>query len=235
MSPSLSADTKVTAKDIRYERLERLFHRSDLLRLALTHSSAEGTVNNQRLEFLGDAVIELAVRQYLLQKWPDASEGDLTRMKIDIVRRDSLVKCSDGLELRQLIITGPDFTDPEVPDSMAADAYEALAGALFMDGGFQKAGEFIEKTLLSGEQGSFRADPKSLLQEYSQARAIARPEYVTNSITGPSHAPVFEISVEINGSVLGRGRAVSRKNAEMAAAEMALKALEGEEANGLHA
>jgi ribonuclease III len=218
----------VTAENNDYERLERLFSRSNLLCLALTHSSADGFHNNQRLEFLGDAVIELAVRQHLLRKWPDASEGDLTRMKIDLVRKSTLARCADRLGLRELIITGADFSEPEVPDSMAADVYEAIAGALFEDGGFRKACDFVEQTLLKQERSSRRGDSKSLLQEYCQARGIERPEYIMTRRTGPAHAPVFEIRVMINGSVLGTGKAPSRKNAEMAAAEMALEAFEGE-------
>jgi ribonuclease-3 len=180
-------------------------------------------------------VIELAVRESLLRKWPDASEGDLTRMKIDLVRKSTLARCADRLGLRELILTGTNYSEPEVPDSMAADAYEAVAGALFEDRGFSEACDFVEETLMKNERSSRRGDSKSLLQEYCQARGMSLPEYLTDSRTGPAHAPVFEIRVIINGSVLGRGIAPSRKNAEMAAAAMALGALEGEEANGLHA
>lgn len=225
----------MTAENRKYDRLERLFRCSDLLRLALTHSSAHGVLNNQRLEFLGDAVIELAVRQSLLKSWPEASEGELTRMKIDLVRSSTLAKCADRLGLRKLIETGPDFTEPEVPDSMAADAFEAVAGALFSDSGFAKACRFVEETLVQEEQSSCSRDFKSFLQECCQAKRFNLPEYAVESITGPPHAPVFKMTVIVNGSVLGRGEAPSRKNAEMAAAEMALKALEGEEADGLHA
>lgn len=225
----------MTAEKNENDRLERLFSRSDLLRLALTHSSADGGHNNQRLEFLGDAVIELAVRHRLLREWPEATEGDLTRMKIELVRKSTLVRCADRLGLRRKIVTGADFSEPEVPDSMAADVYEAVAGALFEDRGYAVASRFVEETLLEQETTTSRGNPKNLLQEYCQARGLHRPEYVTERKTGPAHAPVFEIKVIINGSVLGRGEAPSRKNAEMAAAEMALEALEGEEANGLHA
>lgn len=225
----------MTAENGIFRRLERSFNRSDLLRLALTHSSADGERNNQRLEFLGDAVIELAVRESLLRKWPDASEGDLTRMKIDLVRKSTLARCADRLGLRELIVTGADYSEPEVPDSMAADAYEAVAGAVFQHMGFSEARSFVEQTLLVLERTSTQGDPKSLLQEYCQARGLSRPVYAIESKAGPAHAPVFEIVVTVNGSMLGRGVAPSRKNAEMAAAEMALGALEGEESNGLHA
>ncbi len=229
MLPLPFASTRLTADINAYESLERLFSRSDLLRQALTHPSSRNTPDNQRFEFLGDAVIELTVRWSLLQDSPGASEGELTRMKIGLVRKSTLARCADRLGLRELIITGGDFRNGEIPDSVAADAYEAVAGALFADSGFPKAMDFVRQTLLHTEETSGGGDPKSRLQEYCQARRIPLPEYHTERVTGPPHAPVFDISVTVNGKVLGRGRAASRKNAEMAAAEMALKKAEGEE------
>ncbi len=229
MLPLPFASTRVTADISAYEGLERLFSRSDLLRQALTHSSSQNAVNNQRFEFLGDAVIELAVRWSLLREFPGASEGELTRMKIGLVRKSTLARCADRLRLRELIVTGGDFPPGQIPDSVAADAYEAVAGALFADGGFPKAMEFVKDTLLRTEDTSGGGDSKSRLQEYCQARKLPLPEYHTDRTTGPAHAPVFDISVTVNGKVLGRGRAASRKSAEMAAAGMALEKAEGEE------
>lgn len=221
--------TRVTAEAQEFKELERHFRRSALLRQALTHSSAGGAVNGQRLEFLGDAVVELSVRQNLLRRYPDASEGDLTRLKIDLVRGSTLARCADRLGLRGMIITGRDFAEPDIPDSMAADAYEAVVGALFLDRGFQVAGDFVERTLLALEGCSSCGDPKSRLQEYCQGRGMPRPEYVTEEVLGPSHSPLYHVKVLVNGEVLGRGNAPGRKNSEMAAAEQALKALEGED------
>jgi ribonuclease-3 len=223
----------VKAERIKNDWLERLFSRSDLLRLALTHSSSDRVHNGQRFEFLGDAVIELVVRWSLIQRCPEATEGDLTRMKIDLVRKSTLARCADRLGLRDRLILGADFTEDRVPDSMAADAFEAVAGALFVDSGFEKAFEFVQETLVNIEESKGRGDPKSLLQEYCQGVGIFLPEYRLDKIAGPPHDPVFSISVIVNGSVLGEGDAVSRKNAEMIAAEKALKVLEGEDANGL--
>lgn len=225
----------MTAELNEYERLERLTRRSNLLYKALTHSSASRADNNQLLEFLGDAVIELAVRRSLYQKYPDASEGDLTRMKIELVRGSTLARCADRTGLRERIVTGPDFGETEIPDSMAADVYEAVTGALFLSGGFEEASDFVERTLVSQEEITGCGDPKSRLQEYCQARGIHIPVYTIENKAGPSHAPVFEVFVSVNGSVLGKGKSSGRKNAEMIAAEAALKALEGEGTNGLHA
>lgn len=205
------------------------------MRIALTHKSTFPFENNERFEFLGDAVIELAVRWNLVNDNPDASEGELTRMKIDLVRNETLTRCADRLKLRKYITTGSDFGEGNIPDSIAADAYEAIVGALFIDSGFGKAIQFVKDTLLDYEEASCSGDPKTLLQEHCQALGMPLPEYRTDLITGPSHAPVFDISVIIKGSVLGTGRASSKKVSQEMAATAALQTLEGEDADGLHA
>ncbi|PIE51587.1 ribonuclease III [Candidatus Fermentibacteria bacterium] len=225
----------MTAELNEYDRLERLLCRSSLLEKALTHSSANSADNNQVLEFLGDAVIELAVRQFLVTEYPDSSEGELTRMKIGLVRGSTLADCAERAGIRERIITGPDFSGKSLPDSLAADAYEAIAGALFLEAGFQEACSFVRRTLIETVSVSDKADPKSRLQEYCQAVEGYTPSYRIETTTGPPHAPVFEVSVIFKNSVLGRGVSSSRKDAEMRAAEAALKALEGEGYDGLHA
>ncbi len=206
-----------------------------MLHIALTHKSASLLENNERFEFLGDAVIELAVRKSLVEDNPGSSEGELTRMKIDLVRKATLARCADRLKLREHIVTGPDFGAGEISDSVAADTYEAVAGALFIDSGFEKAFQFVRDTLLDHEEASCSGDPKTLLQEYCQARRMPLPEYRTDLTAGPSHAPVFDISVIIKGLVLGTGRASSKRISQEIAAAAALKTLEGEGVNGLHA
>lgn len=205
------------------------------MRIALTHRSASGQENNERFEFIGDAVIELAVRWSLVEENPGASEGELTRMKIDLVRKSTLARCADRLNLRECIVTGSDFGVREIPDSVAADAYEAIAGALFVDSGFEKVFRFVKDTLMVHEEANCKGDPKTLLQEYCQARRIPLPEYRMDSTAGPSHAPVFDISVIIKGYVLGTGRASSKKISQEIAAAAALKTLEREDINGLYA
>ena len=205
------------------------------MQIAVTHRSASQLENNERFEFLGDAVIELAVRWSLVEDNPEATEGELTRMKIDLVRKSTLARCADRLNLRESIVTGPDFGGRKVSDSVAADAYEAIAGALFVDSGFEKVLHFVKDTLMTHEKASCKGDPKTLLQEYCQARKIPLPEYRTDLAAGPSHAPVFDISVIIKGFVLGTGRASSKKISQEMAASAALQALEGEDLNGFYA
>ncbi|MCD4706485.1 MAG: ribonuclease III [Candidatus Sabulitectum sp.] len=235
MSASPFENTKVIAEVWEKDSLERLFSCSERLRVAMTHKSASPAENNERFEFLGDAVIELAVRWSLMRDNPEASEGELSRMKIDLVRKSTLARCADRLRLRESIVTGSDFGRGEIPDSVAADAYEAVAGALFADSGFEKAFQFVRDTLTDCEEATCSGDPKTLLQEYCQARKIPLPEYRTDLTAGPSHAPVFDISVIINGFVLGTGRASSKKISQEMAAAAALQTLEGEGVNGLHA
>jgi len=199
------------------------------LRIALTHRSVSQAENNERLEFLGDAVIELAVRWGLVSDNSEASEGELTRMKIGLVRKAALARCADRLGLRESIVTGTAFGSGSIPDAVAADTYEAVVGALFVDSGFDSAFRFVEETLLSKEEISSSGDAKTVLQEYCQARGGSLPVYTTDLTAGPSHDPVFYISVSVEGLVLGTGRASSKKKAQELAAAEALQAIEGKD------
>ncbi len=199
------------------------------MRIALTHRSVSQAENNERLEFLGDAVIELAVRWGLVSDNSEASEGELTRMKIGLVRKAALARCADRLGLRESIVTGTAFGSGSIPDAVAADTYEAVVGALFVDSGFDSAFRFVEETLLSKEEISSSGDAKTVLQEYCQARGGSLPVYTTDLTAGPSHDPVFYISVSVEGLVLGTGRASSKKKAQELAAAEALQAIEGKD------
>jgi len=199
------------------------------LRIALTHRSVSQAENNERLEFLGDAVIELAVRWGLVSDNSEASEGELTRMKIGLVRKAALARCADRLGLRESIVTGTAFGSGSIPDAVAADTYEAVVGALFVDSGFDRAFRFVEETLLSKEEISSSGDAKTVLQEYCQARGGSLPVYTTDLTAGPSHDPVFYISVSVEGLVLGTGRASSKKKAQELAAAEALQTIEGKD------
>jgi ribonuclease-3 len=199
------------------------------LRIALTHRSVSQAENNERLEFLGDAVIELAVRWGLVSDNSEASEGELTRMKIGLVRKAALARCADRLGLRESIVTGTAFGSGSIPDAVAADTYEAVVGALFVDSGFDRAFRFVKETLLSKEEISSSGDAKTVLQEYCQARGGSLPVYTTDLTAGPSHDPVFYISVSVEGLVLGTGRASSKKKAQELAAAEALQTIEGKD------
>ncbi len=229
MSQLPCANTKID----KLADLERRFSRSKLLDIALTHKSCGSGIDNERLEFLGDSVLELIVRKTLLDEFVDATEGELTRMKIDLVRKASLIRAADRLELRDRIVTGVDFGEGGIPDSLAADAYEAVIGALFLDSGLGVATNFVKSTLISFEKISTLADPKTSLQEFCQANKLALPEYKLEKVTGPSHAPIFDINVVVNNAMLGFGRASSKKKAQEIAAEAALCALERKNVYGL--
>ena len=229
MSQLPCANTKID----KLTDLERHFSRSKFLDVALTHKSFGSGSDNERFEFLGDSVLELIVRKTLLDEYADASEGELTRMKIDLVRKASLVRAADRLKLRERIVTGADFGEGAIPDSLAANAYEAVIGALFLDSGLDVVTGFVKSTLINFEKISTIADPKSSLQEFCQAHKMALPVYKLENTTGPSHAPIFDINVVVNNTLLGSGRASSKKKAQEIAATVALRALERENNYGL--
>ncbi len=229
MSQLPCANTKID----KLADLERHFRRSKFLHIALTHKSCDSGIDNERLEFLGDSVLELIVRKALLDEYPGATEGELTRMKIDLVRKASLVRAADRLKLRDRIVTGIDFGEGGIPDSLAADAYEAVIGALFLDSGLGVVTNFVKSTLISFEKISTLADSKTSLQEFCQANKLALPVYRLEKVTGPSHAPIFDINVVVNNAMLGFGRALSKKKAQEIAATVALRALERKNVYGL--
>jgi ribonuclease III len=235
MSPLPWADSKADTASEDFDGLRLLFRSADLLAAALTHRSVRDRQDNQRLEFLGDAVIELAVRRYLYEGEKGAEEGELTCLKSRLVRKSTLARCADRLGLRERIVTGPGFGESFVSDSMAADAYEAIAGAVFLDRGYTVAQQFVFDTLLRHESPDSSPEPKTILQEYCQGRGLPLPVYRTDRVKGRPHEPIFFISVLVGGRVLGEGRASSKRKAEMTAAAAAVEILEGEDANGLHA
>jgi ribonuclease-3 len=216
------------------------FRDENLLRLALTHPSVAHesgvpTAHNQRLEFLGDAVLGLVLTQKLYEQFPDFDEGLLTRSRAKLVNRQTLAHRARALGLgAQLIVSrGEESSGGRDRESALADAYEALLGAIFLDGGFEAAREFILREF-SGAFGelpsaSLIENPKGELQEFLQARSPRSPEYQMVQVSGADHDPVFECSVSHEGVELARGRGKSKKAAESDAALAALEKLrEGE-------
>ena len=217
-------------------RLGFRFYDETLLRLALTHPSVahEGNTpmpHNQRLEFLGDAVLQLVLTRELYVKFPAFDEGPLTKARAKLVNRRTLAEHARALGLGAHLILGHGeeiHGGRERPSSLA-DAFEALLGAMFLDGGFDAACEFILREF----GGAFDTvnvlptidNPKGELQEFLQARAPEAPEYHEISATGPDHDRVFECTVHHGGVELARGRGKSKKAAESDAALAALKNL----------
>jgi len=229
------------------QRLGYRFRDESLLRLALTHPSIAHEANsptqhNQRLEFLGDAVLGLVLSQDLYRKFPDADEGLLTKARAKLVNATSLAAHGRaiGLGAHLILSRGEENTGGRDRASALADAFEALVGAVFVDGGFAAAQEFILRefngdfTDLSFANGI--ENPKGELQELLQAKSPAAPVYQLISAEGPDHDRNFVCAVLHDGAELARGSGKSKKAAESDAAFVALKLLRGPEtASGLAA
>lgn len=221
------------------KRLGYRFSKLDLLKLALTHPSVAHettgpTPHNQRLEFLGDAVLGLVLTQELYQRFDSVSEGPLTKARAQMVNRRSLADQARRLELGRFLVLsrGEESSGGREKPSALADAFEALLGAIFIDGGFDAAREFILKSFNEAFGHLTRIpnidNPKGELQEKLQAQSQEAPQYETTSVTGPDHDRLFECAVFHEGRELGRGKGKSKKSAESEAALAALRALRSE-------
>lgn len=199
---------------------------------ALTHSSyahekGQRRHHNERLEFLGDAVLELIMSEYLFKKYPHFSEGELTKLRADLVCEASLASLARGLNLGKYMRLGRGEArgGGASRPSLLSDAVEALIGALYLDLGLEKcrplALKLYEPILLELSGGELRADYKTLLQEFSQARFLETPVYRITGNRGPDHHKVFEAEVIISGNITGRGTGYSKKEAEQGAAKEA--------------
>lgn len=210
-----------------------------LLEQALVHSSyvnenPQSTPrSNERLEFLGDAVLGLVVADELYAAYPDQDEGELTELRTHLVRRETLAKAARRLNLGEelLLGRGEQAGGGRARPTNLSHAYEALVGAIFLDRGLAAARRFVRRSL-SDEFGSiaeraFPLDPKSRLQEISQSRYQAPPSYRLVDAEGPDHARRFTVEVIVDGRALGAGSGRSKQEAEKAAAREALDQLEG--------
>lgn len=228
-----------------YEGLQRemayAFRRRALLQLALTHPSIaheQGAPmeTNQRLEFLGDAVLQLVLTQELYEKFPAFGEGPLTKARAKLVNRRTLAEHARHLGLGQYLILsrGEELHGGRDRLSALADAFEALLGAVFLDGGFESAREFILRRFSAAFQRldviPILENPKGELQELLQAVSSEAPQYNVVSATGPDHDRIFECTVQHNGVELARGHGKSKKAAESEAAFAALKKLKEQKA-----
>jgi len=207
-----------------------------LLRLALTHPSVAHEQGlpiqtNQRLEFLGDAVLQLALTGELYEKFPNFGEGPLTKARAKLVNRRSLAERARQLGLgRHLIVSrGEEISGGRERLSALADTFEALLGAIFLDRGFEVARDFILHQFRSafGELSAIPIleNPKGELQEFLQSISSEAPRYHVVSVSGPDHDRLFECTVHHAGTELARGRGKSKKAAESEAALAALKEL----------
>ena len=214
---------------IRYQ-----FKDSDLLVQALTHRS-HGALNNERLEFLGDSILNLAITRSLYDQFPDASEGHMSRLRAKMVRRDTLADIAREFSISDFLIMGRGELKSGgfARDSILSDAVEAIIGAVYLDGGLETAQAKVlvwyQSRLVELSLDESEKDPKSRLQEYLQGIGAPLPHYEVIKTVGMSHEQLFTVeccSEVLKVSVTGDGS--SRRMAEQAAAQAALMALEVE-------
>ena len=215
------------------------FNDPKLLREALTHKSYAAEFNlkydNQRLEFLGDAVVQIILTKHLFHRYKSLQEGDLTKIRSALVNQDSLARFARSISLGDYLLLGRGETDAHGNDrdSTLSDAFEALCGAIYLDQGSQRVAAFLLEILQENcaepSELLYSLNPKGALQEYAQGHFGKAPEYRTVAVSGPPHDPVYEVEVLVNGQLLGRGSAAKRKLAEQSAASAALEAIRREE------
>jgi ribonuclease-3 len=207
------------------------FNDPSLLDRALTHRSADGP-HNERLEFLGDAVLSFIVAEELYRRFPQAREGELTRLRARVVRSSSLAAIARSLDLgRDLRLGGGELkSGGRERDSILADALEAIVGAVFLDGGIERCRTWVlglfDEVLGALEPGEQLKDPKTRLQEWLQGRRLPLPSYSVVAVTGDEHDQHFTVACEVRGlAQTTRGEGSSRRVAEQAAAACFLATL----------
>ncbi len=209
-------------------RLEYKFRNDELLEEALTHVSApkSGGKSYQRLEFLGDRVLGLAIAEILFTTFPRAPEGELSRRLAELVRRESCAEIAIAWDVGPYLRLGAGeaHSGERRNQTILADVCEAIIGAVFIDGGYEAAKALVErafKELLDSPRRPLR-DPKSALQEWAQGRGLPPPTYTIAEQTGPDHAPNFRIMVTVQGKKTEFGHGTSKRIAEQAAARSLL-------------
>jgi ribonuclease-3 len=216
------------------ERLGHLFRSAALLEQALTHGSrayeqGDASRGNERLEFLGDAVLNLVISEQLMAQWPDATEGVLSRARAAAVNTAVLAECARALGLAELIRLGrgENSSGGRAKPSILADVFEAVLGALYLDGGLEVARAFLGREFAGRllDPDVLRSDSKTRLQERVQERGEPAPSYETVAEWGPDHAREFEVVVRVGGRAVGRGVGRSKRAAEQAAAREALDSI----------
>lgn len=221
------------------EKLEKLqemigyqFKDPGLLTHALTHSSYanekhwDKTRCNERLEFLGDAVLEVISSDFLFHTYESMPEGKMTKLRASLVCEPTLAYCADVIPLGDYLLLGKgeDLTGGRKRPSVVSDAMEAVIGAIYLDGGLANAKEFIHRFILNDiEHKQLFYDSKTILQELVQEKGLQPIEYVLTGEEGPDHDKCFTVVVQVNGQVVGNGTGHTKKAAEQAAAYQAIQ------------
>ncbi len=218
-------------------RIGLLLSDREMALAALTHKSyvnehrAETLADNERLEFLGDAVIDLAVSHRLMERFPSAREGELSKVRAAVVDEQGLSEMARALDLGALLRLGrgEELTGGRHKASLLADAMEAVVAAVYLAGGLESVLSLIDRFLgdafARAAAGTLDRDFKTQLQELVQSRLRSAPRYRVVAEHGPDHSKVFEVETDVRGEVVGRGAGRSKKDAEQAAAKLALHAL----------
>ena len=223
-------------KDLQ-EKIGYQFQGEKLLRQAMTHSSyanehrMDKTSCNERLEFLGDAVLEVVSSDFLFHKYPTKPEGELTKLRASIVCEPTLALCAAEISLGSYLLLGKgeDATGGRERHSVVSDAMEALIGAIYLDGGFANAKEFIHRFIMNDiEHKQLFYDSKTILQEIVQASSQESLEYKILKEEGPDHNKTFEVCALLGGEEIGRGSGRTKKAAEAMAAYRGILKLKGE-------
>ena len=225
-------DMMMTTVNELEERIEYRFKDKQLLHEALSHSSYanEGKKkrSNERLEFLGDSVLSIIVAQHLFLHYTHLPEGELTKMRAALVCEKSLHEFALQFGLNEFLLLGKgeEMTGGRERPSIIADAFEALLAAIYLDGGMDRATEFVLRFIpehLNPKQAKGLNDYKTTLQEIIQQNREEKVEYVLIGESGPDHNKTFEVEVHLNSNVIGKGKGKSKKQAEQLAAKEALE------------
>jgi len=228
------SETRMEQLDSLQDRIKFKFSDIKLLNKALTHRSyanenSEPIKHNERLEFLGDSVLDILVSDYLVNQYNEFAEGTLSKIRAAVVNETCLARLAKNIKLGNYLLLGrgEDLSGGREKASILADTFEALAGAVYCDGKFDAASNvflplLIEEITKTAQSWSFR-DFKSDLQEYTQNKLVCIPSYKVVREMGPDHAKKFEVVVIIKNEVEGKGLGRSKKEAEQAAAKMAME------------
>ena len=236
VDPALGSESDLASQlEACQERVSYRFSDPSLLRAALTHASGADRrlESNERLEFLGDAILGAVVCELLYQQYPDYLEGDLTKIKSVVVSRQTCAKISQALGLQEFLILGKGMTThPSVPSSVMADVFESLVASIYLDGGHEAAKEFVLRYMgpeveltVGGEMGG---NYKSLLQQFAQRQYGTTPVYQLLDEKGPDHSKCFKIAAQVGTSRYQPAWGRNKKEAEQRAARNALSQLGGE-------
>jgi ribonuclease III len=235
----ITSDEKRKLKEFE-KKLGYKFKRRVHLKRALMHKSFANenryphTDHNERYEFLGDAVLELAISSILIEKFSDQPEGELSKFRAAVVNEARLAELAREIGLGDYLYLGKgeDQTGGRDKPSLLSDAFEAVLGAVFIDRGYKKAYDVVRRHFMEAldETGGvgFVKDYKTRLQEVSQGRFKAIPRYKMVGEEGPDHSKTFEVNIIINNEVYGVGTGSSKKSAEQQAAKQALEKLKGQ-------